>query len=36
MPVPDRDFLLHRMDEARSKIKEILPDIDPQKEIYPG
>ena len=36
MPVQDRDFLLHRMDETRSKIEELLPQIDPQKEIYPG
>ncbi len=36
MPVPDRDFLLHRLDETRSKIEQLLPEIDPQKEIYPG
>jgi hypothetical protein len=35
MPVPDRIFLLHRMDETRSKIEELLPEIDPLKEIYP-
>ncbi|HEX7541877.1 MAG TPA: maleylpyruvate isomerase N-terminal domain-containing protein [Anaerolineales bacterium] len=35
MPVPDRNFLLHRMDETRSKIEELLPEIDPLKEIYP-
>jgi len=36
MPVPDRDFLLHRMDEARTMIEKLLPEIDPHKEIYPG
>jgi len=36
MPVPDRNFLLHRMDETRSKIEELLLEIDPHKEIYPG
>ena len=36
MPVPDREFILHRMDETRSKIEELLPEIDPRKEIYPG
>ena len=36
MPVPDRFLLLHRMDETRLKIEELLPEIDPQKEIYPG
>jgi hypothetical protein len=36
LPVPDREFLLHRMDETRSRIEELLPLIDNQKEIYPG
>jgi hypothetical protein len=36
MTVPDRDYLLHRLDETRSKIEVLLPEIDPQKEIYPG
>ena len=36
MPIPDRIFLLHRMDETRSKIEKLLPEIDPSKEIYPG
>ena len=36
MHVPDRVFLLHRMDKTRLKIEELLPKIDPQKEIYPG
>jgi hypothetical protein len=36
MLVPDLDALLHRLDKARSKIEELLPKIDPHKEIYPG
>jgi hypothetical protein len=36
MPVPNRDFLLDRMDETRSKFEELLPEIDPHKEIYSG
>ena len=36
MLVPDRDVLFHRLDKARSKIEELLPKIDPHKEIYPG
>jgi hypothetical protein len=32
----DRDFLLHRLDETRSKIEELLLDINQEKEIYPG
>jgi hypothetical protein len=31
-----RDFLLHRLDETRSKIEALLPKIDIRKEIYPG
>ena len=36
MPVSDREILLHRMDETRSQIEELLPLIDSHKEIYPG
>jgi hypothetical protein len=36
MSVPDREFLLHRMDETRSQIEKLLPRIDGNKEIYPG
>ena len=36
MLVPDRDVLFNRLDKARSKIEELLPKIDPHKEIYPG
>jgi hypothetical protein len=36
MPVSDRDFLLRHMDETRSRIEDLLPKIDPCKEIYPG
>jgi hypothetical protein len=36
MPVPDRDYLLKRMDEMRSRVEDLLPQVDPQKEIYPG
>lgn len=36
MPVPDKNFLLHRIDETREKIEDLLPEIDPDKEIYPG
>jgi phenylpropionate dioxygenase-like ring-hydroxylating dioxygenase large terminal subunit len=36
MPVPDRNIPLHRMYGTRSKIEELLPEIDPYKEIYPG
>jgi hypothetical protein len=36
MTVGDRYFLLHRLDETRLKIEELLPKIDPKKEIYPG
>jgi hypothetical protein len=32
----DRDSLLHRLEEARMKIEELLPKIDPEKEVYPG
>lgn len=36
MPVSDRNYLLHMMNETRSKIEVLLPQIDPYKEIYPG
>jgi hypothetical protein len=36
MTSEDRDFLLRRMDKIRSKIEELLPRIDPSKEIYPN
>jgi hypothetical protein len=32
----ERAFLLHRLDETRETIEQILPTIDPEKEIYPG
>ncbi len=32
----DRQFLLHRMDETRATVEELLPRIDRTKEIYPG
>lgn len=36
MTSADRNFLLNRLDETRSKIEELLPKIDTKKEIYPG
>jgi len=36
MTAGDRDFLLNRLDETRLKIEELLPKIDPEKDIYPG
>ena len=36
MSNPERSFLLHRLDENRKNIEELLPRIDPQLEIYPG
>jgi hypothetical protein len=36
MTSEDRAFLLRRMDKIRSKIEELLPKIDPGKEIYPN
>lgn len=36
MSTRDRDFLLHRLAEIRQKIEELLPKIDPAKEIYQG
>ena len=36
MPVQERNYLLQLMDKTRSKIEELLPVIDPHKEIYPG
>jgi hypothetical protein len=36
MSEAERQFLLHRLDETRATIEEILPNIDPNKQIYPG
>lgn len=36
MPNSERIFLLHRLDETRQGIEDILPEIDPAREIYPG
>jgi hypothetical protein len=36
MTSEDRDFLLHRLDETRSKIEDLLLKIDGDYEIYPG
>jgi hypothetical protein len=36
MTADKRDFLLQPLDETRLQIEEIIPKIDPAKEIYPG
>ena len=36
MTSADREFLLQRMEETRSRIEALLPQIDPAKDIYPG
>ena len=36
MTIEDRVFLLHRLDETRSRIEELLLKVDAGKEIYPG
>jgi hypothetical protein len=36
MTIAEREFLLHRLGETRSKIEALLPKVDPDKEIYPG
>jgi DinB superfamily len=36
MTIKDRDFLLRRLDDTRSKIEELLLKTDRKKEIYPG
>jgi hypothetical protein len=36
MASEDRNILLRRMDETRSRIESLLPGIDPKKEIYPN
>jgi hypothetical protein len=36
MAVLERQFLLDRLDETRGGIENVLPRIDPGKEIYPG
>jgi hypothetical protein len=32
----DKDFLLHRLDEARKNMEDLVQGSDPEKEIYPG
>lgn len=36
MTICEKDILIYRLDETRLKIEELLPKIDPVKEIYPG
>ena len=36
MLVPEYSYLLFRMDETRLMVEALLPEIDPNKEIYPG
>ncbi len=36
MSTADRETLLARLDETRAKVEELLPRIDPEKEIYLG
>ena len=36
MTSEDRDFLLHRLDETRSKVEDLLPKVDINRQIYPG
>lgn len=36
MTAGERDILLHRLDEARRQIEELLPKIDPEVEIWQG
>jgi len=36
MPIPDRNMLLRHLDETRLNIEKLLPEIDRNKEIYPG
>ncbi len=36
MPDNEREFLLHRLDETRQTIEEILPTLPKDREIYPG
>jgi hypothetical protein len=36
MPAGEREILLKRLDESRLKLEELLPKIDPSKEIHPG
>ncbi len=36
MTSSERRFLLARLEETRRKIEDLLPRIDPNKEIYPG
>jgi uncharacterized damage-inducible protein DinB len=32
----EKESLLHRLDETRQTIEDLLPEIDPEKDIYPG
>jgi hypothetical protein len=36
MTGPDRTALIKQLDETRTKFEELLPRVDPGKEIYPG
>jgi hypothetical protein len=36
MTAGKRDILLHHLKDSHQKIEELLPKIDPKKEIYPG
>jgi hypothetical protein len=36
MPIAERGFLLQRLDQTRQNIEELLPKIDPTKQIYIG
>ncbi len=36
MTSADRAYLLHRLNETRTQIDSLLPNIDAKKEIYPG
>jgi hypothetical protein len=36
MTAADKEFLLDHLDATRKKLEDLLPQIDPQKEIYPG
>jgi hypothetical protein len=35
MTAADKEFLLAHLDRTRKKLEDLLPQIDPQKEIYP-
>lgn len=36
MSVPEREDILQRLEQARSHLAELLPKVDPTREIYPG